>query len=396
MSPSLVVLLLSLLLGLQPAATDLYLPSLPTIVLELDGTLSQAQLTLSAMLLMFGVSQLVWGPLSDRFGRRRILLVGVGCYVVAALGATLAHTMEMLVLWRTLQGVGIGASVVCGRAIVRDLYTGEQGARVMSKGMSGLGGIACVSAPLGGLLGVTLGWRASLAALVLLGLVALVVVALRFQETLKHPDPHALRPGQMARNWLHILGSRTFWTFSLLATGSYCVLFTFLAAASFVMIDVFELPRGVFGLLLATMSGTYILGTFLCRRLLRRFSLQRTIAIGGALSLAGGSAMGLLSLAGILGPWAIMLPLYPIMLGHGIHQPCGQTGAVSPFPRSAGAAAALSGCVMTGAAFLTGLWLGPRMGETVYPLTLGIWFWTIAIALVAWIPVQRLSRAESH
>ncbi|WP_313572298.1 MFS transporter, partial [Comamonas terrigena] len=123
MSPLLVIGLLALLLGLQPITTDLYLPALPLLTAQLQAPLAQTQLTLTALLLAFGGSQLVWGPVSDRWGRRPVLLAGLALYVVAALGCALAPSMDWLVAWRTLQGVATGAGVMAARAIVRDLYT---------------------------------------------------------------------------------------------------------------------------------------------------------------------------------------------------------------------------------------------------------------------------------
>jgi DHA1 family bicyclomycin/chloramphenicol resistance-like MFS transporter len=127
MSPVLVVVLLGLLLGLQPLATDLYLPALPSIQTAFSTQVSQVQLTLTAFLLAFGCSQLAWGPLSDRFGRRPILLAGMAIYVLAALGSASAETMESLIAWRALQGASLGAGVMCARAMVRDLFAPHLG-----------------------------------------------------------------------------------------------------------------------------------------------------------------------------------------------------------------------------------------------------------------------------
>jgi DHA1 family bicyclomycin/chloramphenicol resistance-like MFS transporter len=132
MSSRWVVLFLSLLLGLQPVATDLYLPTLPALTLDLGASMSQAQLTLTAMLLAFGFSQLVWGPVSDRLGRRPVLILGMGLFALAALGSVWAQTMDGLIVWRVLQGVAMGAAVMGARAIVRDLYGPVDAARAMS------------------------------------------------------------------------------------------------------------------------------------------------------------------------------------------------------------------------------------------------------------------------
>ena len=152
MPASTVVFLLALMMGIQPVTTDLYLPALPALATNLNATMAQAQYTLSALLLAFGASQLVWGPLSDRFGRKPILITGLAAYVLASIGSAFAGTIDLLIYWRILQGLAMGAVVMCGRALVRDLYAPIDGAKVMSKGLSGLGVIACLSAPVGGLL----------------------------------------------------------------------------------------------------------------------------------------------------------------------------------------------------------------------------------------------------
>jgi DHA1 family bicyclomycin/chloramphenicol resistance-like MFS transporter len=389
MTPGLTVLLLSLLLGLQPVTTDLYLPALPSLTEGFGASMAQAQLTLTALLLAFGVSQLIWGPLSDRFGRRPILLIGLSAYVLASIASTLSPTMEMLIVWRTLQGAAMGAAVMCARAIVRDLYAPAEGARVMSKGLSGLGLIACLSPPLGGLLSDLFSWRISLLALAVFGAVSLGLIGLRFSETLPQKNLQALQAGTLLRTWMTILRNPTFVAYSALSTASYGGLFTFLASSSFVFIKVLGLSKTHYGLLMFSMAFTYLLGTFLCRRLLARFDVRRTVAIAGALSLSGGTLMGLLAWGGWHSAWTIMPPFYLFMLGHGIHQPCSQSGAVGPFPQAAGAASALNGCLMMLAAFAIGNWLGTHMDASVFPLVYGIWFWSAMIACIAWTLVQR-------
>ena len=396
MQPGLIVLILSLLLGLQPITTDLYLPALPALTEGFGAPMAQAQLTLTALLLAFGLSQLVWGPLSDRFGRRPILLIGLTAYVLASVASTLSPSMGMLIVWRTVQGAAMGAGVMCARAIVRDLYTPLQGARVMSKGMTGLGVIACLSAPLGGLLSDLFSWRVALLTLAIFGALCLALIALRYEETVPQKNLQALQPATLLRTWLTILRNPTFLAFSALSTASYGGLFTFLASSSFVFIQVLGLSKTQYGLLMFSMSFAYLLGTLLCRRLLARFGVRRSVAIAGTLTLSGGTLMGVLALAGLHTSWAIMLPFYLFMLGHGVHQPCGQSGAVGPFPQAAGAASALNGFLMMVAAFAMGGWLGTHMDGTVFPLALGVWFWSVLIALTAWTLVQQHGKTGQH
>ncbi|RYF39292.1 MAG: Bcr/CflA family efflux MFS transporter [Comamonadaceae bacterium] len=389
MAPGLVVLVLSLLLGIQPVTTDLYLPALPALTEGFGAPVSQAQLTLTTLLLAFGISQLVWGPLSDRFGRRPILLLGLAAYTLASIGCAFSSSMLQLIAWRTLQGVAMGAAVMGARAIVRDLYTPETGARMMSKGLTGLGVIACVCAPLGGLLSDLFGWRTALVALAVFGATALALVALRFTETVPRKNPLALQPATLLATWFTILRHPTFLAYSALSTASYAGLFTFLASSSFVFIKVLGLSKTEYGVVMFSMSFIYILGTFLCRRLLPRFGVRRAVAIAGAVTLTGGTLMGALALAGLHNSWAIMLPYYLFMLAHGVHQPCSQSGATGPFPHAAGAASALNGFLMMLVAFAVGGWLGGRLDGTVFPLTNGIWFWSACIAAIAWTLVQK-------
>ncbi len=389
MSTGLIVLILSMLLGIQPVTTDLYLPALPALTEGFGAPMSQAQLTLSALLLAFGTSQLIWGPLSDRFGRRPILLWGLTAYTLASIGSTLAPSMALLIVWRIVQGAAMGAVVMCARAIVRDLYHPLEGARVMSKGLSGLGVLACICAPLGGVLSQLYGWRIALAALAVFGGATLTLVSLRFKESLAQKNPKALQPVTLFRTWLHIVQNPTFLAFSALTAASYGGLFTFLATSSFVFIQVLGLSKTGYGLVMFSMCFCYLTGTFICRRLLPRFGVRRSVAIAACLSLTGGTTMGVLAWFGVQNVWAIMLPFYLFMLAHGVHQPCGQSGAVGPFPQAAGAASALNGFFMMLVAFAMGGWLGTHMDGTVRPLTHGIWLWSVLIATAAWTVVQK-------
>jgi MFS transporter, DHA1 family, multidrug resistance protein len=389
MSPTLIIVLLSMLLGIQPVATDLYLPALPAIKAEFGAELSQVQLTLSALLLAFGISQMVWGPLSDRFGRRPILLWGLATFTLAGLGCVLASSMQELIVWRALQGAAMGAVVMCARAIVRDLYTPETAAGVMSKAFTGLGLLACISAPLGGLLTDLWSWHAALSLVMGFGAISFGLVALTFKETVHRKNPHALRLKVLAKTWWEIVRHPTFVAFTCVSLASYGGLFTFLASSSFVFINLVGLARWQYGLLLFSMAFTYILGTLLCRRLLLRFGVPRTVAIGGGFSVVGGCWLLLSVSLGWQSVISLMGPFYLFVLAHGIHQPCGQSGAVGPFPKAAGAASALGGFLMMVAAFVTGLWLGAVKDGSAMPMAQSIAFWSVLTALSAWGLVLR-------
>lgn len=394
MSPKVIVGLLSLLMGIQPVATDLYLPALPAITADLQASVAQAHMTLSALLLAFGSSQLVWGPLSDRFGRKPILLWGLAAFSLAGMGCVLSSTISQLIFWRSLQGAAMGAVVMCGRAIVRDLYMPEVGARMMSKALTGLGVMAAICAPLGGLLTDLWNWHAALAMVAVFGWVSWMLVALKFEETVQIKNLQALRASVLVKTWWAIVRHPTFVAFTAVSVCSYLGLFTFLASSSFVFIGLLKLARWEYGLLLFSMAFVYLNGTLLCRRLLLHFGVRRTVAFGGCLSVFGGGWMVLNAWLGWVSVASIMLPYYFFILGHGIHQPCGQSGAIGPFPQAAGAASALGGFLMMVVAFATGIWLGTQADGSVFPMVNTLGFWSLLTALSAWGLVMRQASAK--
>lgn len=390
------MLMLTLLLGIQPVTTDLYLPALPALRLSLGASMATVQLTLSALILCFGAGQLVLGPLSDRVGRRPVLLFGLALYVVASVLGALAPSIEALIAWRSLQGLAMGAAVTCARSIVRDLYAPAEGTRVMSRAMTGLGVIAFAGPLVGGTIATWLDWRWALGTLSLFGAAALGFVALRYAETVPAFNRDATRLGPLLANAREILAHPTFGTYALLASATYGGLFTILASTSFVFIEIVGISQIGYGSCIATFSLAYTAGTVLCRRLLARHGVRRTVAIGGAISLAGG--LGALALTLAHGPalWTLVPPLACYMVGHGIHQPCAQVGSVGPFREKAGTAAALSGFLMMATAFAVGLLLGRTLaGGSALPLPVGVAFFSLVIAVTAWTGVQRHGEAPA-
>jgi len=386
---------LALLLGLQPVTTDLYLPALPALRGELAAPMSAVQLTLSALMLSFGLGQLLIGPLSDRFGRRPILLAGLALYVLAALAAALAPDIWLLVACRVAQGLGLAAAVVGGRAMLRDWFVEpREGARVMARALSGLGLIAMLSPTLGGALALYLGWRAALLATGLFAAGALALIAWQIPESLPPRQRQALHPRQWLANWALVLAHPGFRAYALLTTLAYATLYAFLAGSSFVFIEVLGLSRMHYGALVSLGAAIYVAGTWLCRRWLAHCSLPQTVRRGASFTALGALGMGAAAWLWPPSVLALMLPHGFIMLGHGVLQPCGQAGAVGPFPRQAGAAAALSGFAIALGAFAVSAWLSRSLDGTVRPLALTMMGLGLATALCAWTLVQAEGRRQ--
>ena len=395
MPSSLVVLFTSLFLGLQPVTTDLYLPALPGMTHALGASMPQAQLTLSALLLCFGISQLMWGPVSDKYGRRPVLLVGLALYVVASVASSWVDSVNGLIICRALQGAAMGAPVMCARAMARDLYAPEEAARVVSKGLSGLGVIAVLCVPVGSLLSAWAGWRSALLALAVFGAISLIAVMWKFEETNQRRNPQALQPAMLLDTWRSILAHPQFWTYALLALTSYAGLFTFLASSAFVYLQVLGHSKLTYSLVMMSISAIYVLGTVLSRRILVARGVQGMVKLGGWITLVSSGMFLAVWASGITALWALVIPQLVFMVGHGFHQPAGQSGSAAAFPKAAGAASAMAGFLMMLVAFGMGAWLGQAMDGTVRPMLLGIAFWGVMIVGVAWILVQRYGKLSA-
>ncbi len=406
-SPWTIVVALSLLLGLQPIATDLYLPALPQMQRELGWQPASTTWTLSALILAFGIAQLVWGPVADRLGRRPVLLSGLGLFVVASVATVISSTLAAMVAARALQGAALAASVVCGRATIRDLYPPEDGARVMAKAMGGLGALALLGPILGAQAALHGGWRWSLGIVGGFGVITFMYVWLRLPETWPaerrgQPTPWRALVGQ----WQHIAAQPIFRAHAMLVASTYGGLYAYLALSSFVFIDTLDVSRGHYGALMASISFVYILGTLLCRRVLQRSGLVATVQVAGRVSQAAcvatlGAALWQAWLSwgsnvpGAVIPAAALVPgLWLYAFAHGIHQPCGQTGVVSAFPQTAGAASALSGFILSmcavGVGALLSAWTAlPAFRDAFFPMTIGMGLGAFITSRMALGRVQR-------
>lgn len=364
--------LLTALLGLQPLSTDLYLPSLPAIGTQFGATPIAVQSTLSVFMLAFAVFQLVVGPMSDRFGRRPIVLGGLAMFVLASIAGAAAQSLGWLVAARLVQAIGVCCAVLCARAIVRDLYAPEPGTRVLARVMGWMGVVTLVGPVAGGALQSLFGWRAAFAALAAIGLLVLLTAARVLDETNAHRNPLATRPRELVLNYTTIARSRAFRAYALAATASYTSLFSFISGSSFLLIQVLAMPPALFGVVFGGVTLGFMTGTLLTRRFQPRLGIAATAAAGGIVSVLAGWTMAALALAGVAHVGAIVVPMFFVLVGHGLVQPSGQIGAISEFPRNAGAAAALLGFAMFIAAAIAGWWVGASHDGTTLPLSLTV------------------------
>ena len=349
-----VTALLTGLVAFGPVSTDLYLASLPDMGRYFDTSVEMVQMTLSVFLLGFAVSMLLYGPLSDRFGRRRVILGGVVVYVIGSLACLLSSSIEMLIASRFLQAVGACCGPVVGRAVVRDVYPRDQAAKVMSYMASAMALAPFVAPILGGWFHTLFGWRANFILLGLFGLLLLAGTWRWLDETNHHPDPHALSPLRMAGNYRALLTDRQVLGYVLVVSCTFAGMFSFISASSFVLIDVLGLPPAYFGFGFATVVAGYIVGGFVAGKWTHRVGLDRMIGIGVTGAALSGVACLVLAWSGVQTLPAVLLPLMVFFLSGAMVIPNGSAGAIAPHPRMAGAASAALGFVQMVSGSLAG------------------------------------------
>ena len=385
--------LLTALVALGQISTSIYIPSLPSLVESLATDAEKVNLTLSMFLFGFAVGQLVYGPLSDRFGRRPVLLVGIALYVAASIACTFATTIEGLIAGRLAQGMAACAGPVIGRAIVRDVYGPTRSAKAMAYIGVALAISPAVAPIIGGYLQVWFGWRAAFVFLCVVGVVILVGVWALLEETNAHTDAGALNLRGLVRAYGVLLSSPAYYGYSLAVAFVFAGLMAFAAGSPFVFIDLLGLGPAQFGMLAILNVAGFLAGSLAAGRLTQRHGIDRMLAAGVSLCLAGGGAMAAIALAGAIGIAQIVVPMMVFTAGMGIVLANGFAGALAPFPRIAGTASAVLGFLQMAVAGTASLVVGAFVPTSQLPMAAVIAV-TAAAAFVAFMLLVWCRRAD--
>ena len=389
-----VTALLTALVALGPISTDLYLPSLPSLARYFAVGVDDIQLTLSVFLVGLATAQLVYGPLSDRFGRRPVLLVGLAIYLVASFVCMLAPSVPVLVAARFVQAVGACVGPVLGRAVVRDVYGREGAARVLAYMSAAMALAPAIGPILGGFLEEWFGWRINFLVLVLYGSGGLAMTWRLLPETNKAPDLQAAQPIRILLGYRGFLNHRSYVGYVLCCAFAYSGIFAFISSSSYVLQEVVGLGPIGFGLCFAGVVIGYIIGTVVAGRLSRRLGIDRLIAVGAVIGVAGGALLLALALAGptrsgLAGALLIVGPMLVFMIGVGLVLPNSIAGAIGPFARAAGAASALLGFTQMTAAAAIGIAVAALYDGSSVPMTATIAVVALGVLLAFALLVRR-------
>lgn len=381
--------LLAALSAIGPLTTDMYLPSLPDIAQRLGASTPQVQFTISAYLIGFAVGQILYGPLSDRHGRKPVLLAAMGLYCAATLVCAISTSIEMLIVARAFQALGGSGGIVLARAIVRDLYAGNRAGRELSL-IGSVMALAPVFAPVaGGVLQTGFGWRSIFFTLVAAGLGGAGIVWLLLPETLKIRSAERVSPASMLASYRVVASNPAFLSYLTLGSTCYAGLFAWISGASFVLQNLYGLTPFNFGVAFALGSIGYMAGSAIAARLVVRLGLDRTIGIGACALTAGGLGMMVSVALGLTSAVSLVLPVAIYLAGLGMVLPQSIAGAMTPFPERAGAASSLFGFVQQGLAAACGAVVGWLLGQNAWPLAGAVAFMGLATLLI-WLLTRKV------
>ena len=302
------IALVSALVATGAMSMDMYIPSFPGMSADLAASAGDVQLTMSVFLFGFAASQLVYGPLSDRFGRRRVLVWGMFIYAVASIACVFATSVEMLIGLRLLQAFGACSGTVIGRAMVRDRFELNEAAKAFGYlGMTMM--LAPILSPiLGAWLEIAFGWRSNFVFMAGFGGVILPVSIFLLAETNASPDATALQIKRIAAHYLTLLHSRRFMGYALGLSFAFGGVFSFVTGSSFVMIELLDITPDIFAIFFGFVAGGYLVGSFASTRLTPRLGLDRTIALGVMIYMSFAIILVLAATIGRFNIWSICVP----------------------------------------------------------------------------------------
>jgi DHA1 family bicyclomycin/chloramphenicol resistance-like MFS transporter len=353
-------LTLGAMTAMVPLATDIYLPAMPAMARDLATNEAKTQLTLSIFMLGFATGQMLYGPISDRIGRRPAILFGFALFAAGSLACTFAPNIETLLVARVVQALGGAGPVVLARAVARDLYEGPEAGRELSRMAAIMGLTPAVAPMIGALLLTFAGWRSNFAFVALVAVVYGLYALKALPETIRARRPEPLSWRSIFGGYGELLANAVFRISMGINALAFGGLFAFISVGSFILQGVYGLSEKGFAAVFGVGCLFFVAGSWASARLMRRHGYARSIAVGATLLALGGLGM-LIGALSSSSPVALAAPMMLYWVGIGFTLPASMASALQPFGHRAGAASSFMGVAQT----LFGAALGAVLGHLV-------------------------------
>lgn len=361
------IVLLAATSALGPAGMQILLPALPVIQADFSVSNDVAQLTLSLSMLSIAIGTLVYGPMSDKYGRKPIMLLGIFIAIIGSIFCYLADSIGWLIAGRIVQAFGGAVGLVLARAIVRDVYDAEESARVIATLVMVMVIAPMMSPALGGEMMKYFGWESVFLVVASASLIIFVFLILRQPETLVTPVPFK-GVGSMLRTFASLLESRAFCGYAFCVTFVSVVFFSFISAAPEIMVSVLNRPPTEYGYYFVLVPIGFMIGNYITRHFDRSISIDSMIVMGSTIAIGGIMLAIVLTILGINHPLALFVPVSIAVCGNGITLPNAQASAINEFPQYAGSASGLTGFLQMTVSAVAAQFVALIFNGTAYPL----------------------------
>jgi DHA1 family bicyclomycin/chloramphenicol resistance-like MFS transporter len=339
------IIILGLLTAIGPFSIDMYLPAFPAIAKSLHTTVSQVTLSLSSFFIGISFGQLLYGPLLERYGRKKPLYAGLCLYFLASAGCALAQSVNMLIVFRLFQALGGCVGMVTARAMVRDLFDVKENAKVFSLLMLVVSVSPVIAPTLGGYITSVLGWRYVFAALILVILLILGGTCFLLPES-KQPNPgFSLKPVPILQNFASVLTQRQFITFALTGAVSYAGLYAYIGGSPYVFMEIFKVTEAQFGWIFAFIAAGLIGASQVNSITLKRYSSQQVIRVASSCQSITGLVFVCVTLLGVSNLFLTVFLIFIFLACQGFIFPNTTALALAPLGSNAGNASALIGAI---------------------------------------------------
>lgn len=375
------ILILGFLTALGPFSIDMYLPGFTAIAADLHTTVNKVSLSLSSYFIGISAGQLLYGPLLDRFGRKRPLYIGLALYLLASVGCALTKNIDVFIILRFVQAVGSCAAAVASMAMVRDLFPVEDSPKVFSLLLLVVGLSPMLAPTIGGYVIAAWGWHSIFVILALMGFTVLLASRFGLPHTHKPDHTISLKPKPILKGFAKVLTHPQFYTYALSGGVAFSGLFTYVAGSPLLFMDIFKVSGETYGWIFAFMSISFIGTSQFNSLLLRRFKSEQLVYFGLALQLTVSIAFLVAAINNWLGLYSTIAMLFLYLGCLGLTNPNTAGLSLAPFSNNAGSASALLGALQMGLGSLASMAVGILVKDSMVPMV-AIMFGSTLIALI--------------